>query len=90
MARALDSIPRTVVLAIGLAAASAAAAAGGAANDGVRRSTNTFILIQAATAPQAAGTTPSAGAGVASSKPVILNPYHVPLIQNAGSLSSSR
>jgi hypothetical protein len=90
MARAHDSIPRTVALAIGLAAASAAAAAGGATNDGARRTTNSFMLIQAATAPQVAGTTPSAGAGVPSSKPVIVNPYHVPLIQNAGSLSAGR
>jgi hypothetical protein len=90
MARAHDSILRTVALTIGLAAASAAAAAGGAANDGARRTTNSFMLIQAPTAPQSAGTTPSAGAGIASSKPVILNPYHVPLIQNAGSLSSGR
>jgi hypothetical protein len=90
MARAYDSILRTVALAISLAAASVVAAAGGTAKDGARRTSNSFTLLTAPTAPQVAGTTPSAGVGIASSKQIILNPYHVPLIQNAGSLGSGR
>jgi hypothetical protein len=90
MARAYESIPRTVALAIGLAAVSAVAAAGGTAPDGARRTTNSFTLLTAPTAPHAAGPTPSPGTGIASSKAIILNPYHVPLIQNAGSLGSGR
>jgi hypothetical protein len=90
MARAYDSIPRTIAVAIGLVAASAVAAAGGAANDGGRKTSNSFTLLTGAAAPHATGPVPSPGTAVAPSKPVVTNPYHVPLIQNAGSLGSAR
>jgi hypothetical protein len=90
MARAYESIPRNVAVAIGLVAASAVAVAGGAANEGGRKTSNSFTLLTGAAAPQAASPIPSPGAAVASSKPVVVNPYHVPLIQNAGSLGSAR
>ena len=90
MARAYASFPRTVVLVIVLFAGGGVAAGGGAGTGGARKTSNSFMLVQGAP-PQVSGATPaSAGTGIPSSKPIILNPYHVPLLQNASSLRSSR
>jgi hypothetical protein len=88
MARAFLLIRLTLVI-VGLAAASAASAVGGAAADPGRKSTNTFNMITTAAAPTGRVVAPSAGASLAP-KSVVSNPYHVPLIQNAGSLRSTR
>ncbi|HEX7441838.1 MAG TPA: hypothetical protein VF319_17260 [Caldimonas sp.] len=89
MARAFLLIRLTFVLVAGLAAASAASAAGGAASDSGRKSGNSFNLLTSAAAPNTRVIAPSAGASLAP-KAVVSNPYNVPLIQNAGSLRSSR
>jgi hypothetical protein len=84
--RATPFFRTTVALLAGLAAASAASAGGPAAGDPARTSTNSFTLVVAA-APQTAATVPSMGVGVPT-KPVVSNPYNVPLIRNAGSLGA--
>jgi hypothetical protein len=89
MTRALLPIAKGVLL-TALAAAPAIAAAGGAPREGERRTTNSFSLIYSATAPEAPKSAQSNGVGVGPSKPVVSNPYNVPLLQNAGSLRSSR
>lgn len=88
MARALSLLAKTALSIAALFAASPAATANGASEPG-RKSTNTFNLVYAATAPTPV-VVPGAGASVAPSKPVVSNPYHVPLIQNAGSLRPGR
>lgn len=88
MARAFLLIRLTFVLVAGLAAASAVSAAG-AASDSGRKSGNSFNLLTSAAAPNTRVIAPSAGASLAP-KAVVSNPYNVPLIQNAGSLRSSR
>lgn len=88
MARAFLLIRLTLVLVAGLAAASAVSA-GGAASDSGRKTSNSFSLVTSAAAPNTRVIAPSAGASLAP-KAVVSNPYHVPLIQNAGSLRSSR
>jgi hypothetical protein len=88
MARAFLLIRLTLVLAGGLSAAGAASA-GGPSGDSTRKSGNTFTLITAATAGGTRVSAPSAGASIAP-KAVVSNPHHVPLLQNAGSLRSSR
>lgn len=87
MARAFLLIRLTLVLVGGLAAT--AASAGGPAGDSTRKSGNTFTLITTATAGGTRVSAPSAGASIAP-KAVVTNPHHVPLLQNAGSLRSSR
>jgi hypothetical protein len=89
MARAFLLIRLTFVLVAGLAAASAVSAAGGASSDSGRKAGNSFNLLQPAAAPRGPGSAPSMGASLAP-KAVVSNPYNVPLIQNAGSLRSSR
>ena len=77
-------------LAAWVAAGGAAAASTGAASDAAKRPNNSFNLY---VSPQAgAGTVvlPTPGVGVASNKGVITDPYKVPLIQNAGSLTPGR
>jgi hypothetical protein len=83
--RAIPLIRATVGLLACLSAASAAAG-GPAAGDPGKKSTNSFSLVTAAT-PQTAATAPSMGVGVPT-KPVVSNPYNVPLIRNAGSFGS--
>jgi hypothetical protein len=88
MVRAFLLIRLTLVL-VGLAASSAASAVGGSAGDPGRKSTNTFNMITSAAAPTSRVVAPSAGASLAP-KGVVSNPYNVPLMQNAGSLRSTR
>ena len=87
MARAFLLIRLTLVLAGSLAAA--AASAGGSAGDSAKKSGNTFTMVTAATPAGTRVSAPSAGASLAP-KAVVSNPYHVPLLQNASSLRSSR
>ena len=88
MARPSLLIRLTLVL-VGLSAASVASAAGGAAADPGRKSTNSFTMITSAAAPNARVVVPTAGASLAP-KALVSNPYNVPLLQNAGSLRSTR
>jgi hypothetical protein len=88
MARAFLLIRLTLVLVGGLAAVGAASA-GGPSGDAGKKSGNTFNLVTAAPATGTRAGAPSAGASLAP-KAVVSNPYHVPLLQNASSLRSSR
>jgi hypothetical protein len=89
MMRTFLLILRAAMLIGGLFAAHFVAAG---ERDGDRRpTTNTFVLVKAATAKPAPTPGPSAnGVGVAPAKPVVSNPYQVPLLQNAGSLRATR
>jgi hypothetical protein len=59
--------------------------------DGDRKATNTFILVTPASGKAAPPRGPSPnGVGVAPAQPVVSNPYQVPLLQNAGTLRSTR
>ena len=69
--------------------AAAAASAGSSAGDSAKKSGNTFTMVTAAGAAGTRVSAPSAGASLAP-KAVVSNPYHVPLLQNASSLRSSR
>ena len=88
MARAPHFFRAVVVLTIGLAAAEHATSGGPSAADPGKKPTNSFNLVYAAT-PQSTAAAPSMGVGVPG-KPVVTNPYNVPLIQNAGSLHVAR
>jgi len=90
MARAFLPVFRAALLLAGLAAVHPVAAAGGAVRDGDRRATSTFTLLTGAPANPAPRGGQSNGVGVGPSKPVVSNPYNVPLLQNAGSLGSMR
>ena len=87
MARAPLLIRLTVVM---LAVASGAATAAGSANvgDPGKRSGNTFNMISSPSTPGGRGG-PATGVSPAP-KSVVSNPYNVPLLQNAGSLRSTR
>lgn len=89
MVRAASLLGPTLVCLAGVLAPEAGWATGPGAQDGGRRVTTTFNLVYAATAPREPTVTPGAGASVPP-KAVVSNPYHVPLIQNAGSLGSVR
>lgn len=89
MARAFLLIrPLTLVLAGALAAAGAASA-GGPAGDSAPKLGNSFGMMTATSAAGTRVSAPSAGASLAP-KSVVRNPYNVPLLQDAGSLRSSR
>ena len=87
MARAFLLIRLTLVLVGGLAAV--AASAGGPAGDATRKSGNTFTLITVGHGRRPPGERALGRASIAP-KAVVTNPYHVPLLQNAGSLRSGR
>jgi hypothetical protein len=84
MVRAFVHVVRAAAVLGALVAAHAAVAAD---RDGDRRTTNTFVLVTGAPAKPADAPRPSSnGVGVAPAKPVVSNPYQVPLLQNAGTL----
>jgi hypothetical protein len=84
MVRAILHVVRAAAVVGGLAAVHAAVAAD---HGGDRRTTNTFVLVTAAPAKPAEPQRPSSnGVGVPPAKPVVSNPYQVPLLQNAGTL----
>jgi hypothetical protein len=84
MVRAILHVVRAAAVVGGLAAVHAAVAA---AHGGVSRTTNTIVLVTAAPAEPAGPQRPSSnGVGVPPAKPVVSNPYQVPLLQNAGTL----
>ena len=85
MARAsLPGLRAALLLIVGLASLDCASAGD---RDGARPVTNTFLLVTAAAPKPADGPrAPSNGVGVPPARPVVSNPYHVPLLQNAGTL----
>ncbi|HEV8208752.1 MAG TPA: hypothetical protein VGP77_01470 [Vicinamibacterales bacterium] len=84
MLRASFVVVRVAIVLGGLLALQCAAAGD---RDGGRPATNSFVLVTAATAQPAAAPRPSPnGTGVPPAKPVVSNPYQVPLLQNAGTL----
>jgi hypothetical protein len=89
MQRAFFPISRTLVLLASLAALHHTAAAGPPAPGG-RGQASTFTMLVTATPPQAGPRGAQNGVGIAPSKPVVRNPYNVPLLQNAGSVRSLR
>jgi hypothetical protein len=84
MARAF--LPPLVLLA--LATAHTVAPAAGSTREANRPATNTFMLVTPA--PPAPRSLPSNGVGIGPNKPVMTNPYQVPLLQNAGPLRGAR
>ena len=88
MARAFLLIRLTFVL-VGAVATSGTAFAGGPSGDGAKKSGNTFNMVTGAPPTGTRVNAPAAGASLAP-KAVVSNPYHVPLLQNASSLRSSR
>ena len=88
MAHAFISAFRAALLVAALAGAHSLAAGGPAASD--RRASNSFTLLTPAAVPKTSPSSASNGVGVGPAKPVVSNPYNVPLLQNAGSLRSSR
>ena len=84
MSRAFLLIRLTLVLA-GVAATTVASAGGPGAGS-TPTSASTFNMITVATPAGTRVRLPSAGASLAP-KAVVRNPYNVPLLQNAGSLS---
>jgi len=84
MLRASFPLVRAAVVIGGLLALQGAVAGD---RDGDRRVTNTFVYVPAAGAKPAPTPRPSPnGTGLPPSKPVVSNPYQVPLLQNAGTL----
>ena len=91
MRRASFSLSPLLVLLAGLLTGQAALAGSlGGAGDGGKRPGNSFNLI---VAPPPAATPvqlTAPGVGIAPGRVVIVDPYKVPLIQDAGSLSPGR
>jgi len=84
MVRTFPHVVRAAAVLAGLMAAQCAVAAD---HNGDRKTTNTFVLLTGAPAKPADAPRPSSnGVGVAPAKPVVSNPYQVPLLQNAGTL----
>ncbi|MBV9890320.1 MAG: hypothetical protein JO090_05465 [Rhizobacter sp.] len=78
MARASLSAPQAALLLIG----ALTPIHSGWAADG-RPATNTLVLMTTAPKPADGPRASSNGVGVPPAKPVVINPYHVPLLQNA-------
>ncbi len=91
MCRAPSLLLKALLLVAGLVAAGgAAAASNGASSEVAKRPNNSFNLIVPQPPGASAVVLPTPGVGIASSKSVITDPYKVPLIQNAGSLTPGR
>lgn len=88
MARAFHPVLCAIVVLVGLTLTHAAAA--GSAKEADHRASNSFTLLTTAGPAQAAPRGQSNGVGIGPSKPVVSNPYNVPLLQNAGSLRTGR
>jgi hypothetical protein len=88
MTREILPIARAALILTALVAAGSAVAGGNSPGD--RRVTNTFSLVTGAAPAQSRVVVPSNGAGIGPSKPVVSNPYQVPLLQNAGSMGGLR
>ena len=89
MTRAYASFPRTAALVDQFSSPRRRGGRGGAGTEGAGR-TATLHACSRRTAASSGATPPSTGTAIPSSKQIILNPYHVPLIQNAGSLEPGR
>ena len=83
MLHASSFVARAAVVIAGLLALHDA---GAGDRDGGRPSTNTFVLVSVATPKPSPTPLPLNGASVPPAKPIVSNPYQVPLLQNAGSL----
>ena len=80
---------RAVLLVAAMTGAHSLAAGAPSASD--RRASNSFTLLTPAAPPKTSSASPSSnGVGIGPAKPVVSNPYNVPLLQNAGSLRSGR
>ncbi len=91
MRRATSHLLKVLLLIVGGVVASAAVSAGpGAASDAAKRPNNSFNLYVSVPPGASNVASQSQGVGVAASKGVIMDPYKVPLIQNAGSLTPGR
>ena len=91
MRRAFSSSMKALLLVAGLIVAHGPASAGqGAASDAAKRASNSFNLYVMPTPVAGNVVLQPQGATIASSKTVIIDPYKVPLIQNAGSLTPGR
>jgi hypothetical protein len=77
------------VLVVAVLMAAGSAMAGPGTNDDGRRWSNSTTLVYSVAAPSPTVVRPQ-GASVPPSTPVVRNPYHVPLIQGAGSLRLGR
>jgi len=89
MARPFHSVLQAVVVLVGLTLTHAAAA-GSTVREVDRRASNSFTLLTTAAPVQAPGRGQSNGVGIGPAKPVVSNPYNVPLLQNAGTLRPGR
>lgn len=73
-----------------IVAGSVIAGSAGPASDAAKRPSNSFNLFVAPPPVASPVHLPPHGVGLASGKTMIMDPYKVPLIQNAGSLSPGR
>lgn len=91
MRRATSQLLKVLFLiAGGVVAGSAASAGPGTASDAAKRPNNSFSLYVPSPPGASNVVLPTQGIGIASTKGVIMDPYKVPLIQNAGSLTPNR
>lgn len=91
MRRAPSMLLKALVLVYGLIVSSGVTAAGnGAAGNASKRPNNSFSLFVPAGPNASAVVLPTQGVGIASNRGVIMDPYKVPLIQGAGSLTTGR
>ena len=88
MPSATSSFVRGAVVLGGLVVLNAAIAGD---RNGDRRPTSSFGLVTSSTTARPPTPQPASnGAGVAPARPVVSNPYQVPLLQNAGTLRGVR
>ncbi len=91
MRRATSQLLKVLLVIAGGAVASSAFSAGpGAASGAAKRQTNSFNLYVPAPPGASNVAMQAQGVGIDSGKSVILDPYKVPMIQNAGSLTPGR
>ncbi len=90
MRRAPSLALKASFLCLGLIATGEVAAAGSPASAAAPRPSNSFNLFVAQPPGSSNVQLPNRGVGIASGKTLIQDPYKVPLIQNAGSLTPGR
>jgi hypothetical protein len=92
MRRTLSPLAKALLVVLGVVAAGdAMAARSSAASDAAaRRPSNSFNLYAVPPPGESTVVLPTPGTGIASGRTVITDPYKVPLIQNAGTLTPGR
>jgi hypothetical protein len=91
MRRTLSPLAKALLLVLGVVAVGDAMAARSAASDAAaKRPSNSFNLYVVPPPGDSTVVLPTPGTGIGPGRTVVTDPYKVPLIQNAGTLTPGR